>query len=197
MNRRYSILSTGAGLLVGLVALATAVPANAAGRANIDELVPAFAHEQTAKDRSLKSVNADAFNDLDAGTVRWIGTEAKSEYWVARQGSKICLVVHVRSADAVVGMSCGELTDFDREGLPLLVSAGADGVAAETYLLPADVEASQLGVGERGSEGRSHLVSNGGRANLVASEPGASGLEHAEVARDGRSAFTFEPLDTK
>lgn len=192
MRYRHKYFAFTLGILAALVATSTALPASADGRVDIEQLVPAFGLVQTDEDLRLRHINPEAFDELDASSVRWIGKEASSEYWVARQGSLICLVKHVENGEGAVAMSCSEPTDFDAQGLPIRVSVG-NRSAAEAYLLPADIEVSQLGI-KAANQGGSHVASNNGRATLVVIDLHDSALVPVEIMREKRAPFSFVPI---
>ena len=196
-KRNQIALGSAVGTVAGLVVLTAALPASAAERSDINDLVPAFATNQNAQDRSLESVSSEAFGALNADSVRWVGRKGTAEYWVARKGnSNVCLVMHIPGGMEVVAVTCAPAEDFYRKGLSLEAGGSPDepDASAEAYLLPGDVDAG--GIVSRPELRTAALAAAAGdRANLIVVEPGKSGLSQAEVAREDGSGFHFVPLD--
>ncbi|WP_062069290.1 hypothetical protein [Demequina sediminicola] len=197
MKRKYKYAALGAGAVVGIVAVGGVIVARGQGSTDVNELVPAFALPQTHQDLDLADINSEAFDTLDSESVRWAGQDSSMQYWVARQGDLVCLLVSVERDDddeGAVASSCNAPEDFAARGLAVGLRA-EDGVAAEVYLLPADVIVSDLGVDQgEGAEG-SRVVLNDDRANVVASDGAASGLAPTELSREGGEPFAFTPLN--
>jgi hypothetical protein len=180
--------------VAAFVALATALPAIAedGSRTSVEEMLPILASQQSASDRVPESVGISALGDISEESVRSLGGDGVANYWVARAGtSEVCLILEIPE-EKISASSCGSIADFYHHGISLAAGPSVDDPSSSTeaYLLPADIESSDIGVSKLHTEKQAMGLG----AGLVTSRPQESPVRLSEVIRDDGSVFEFAPV---
>lgn len=177
--------------ITALSLVATALPAAADGSSvNVEEMLPMLATPQTALDLVPKEVTLDSLGEIDADSVRAIGSDGVADYWVARSGtSQVCLILYIPGGNEVSASTCASLAHFYRAGMGLIAgeSMTDPSRSTEVYLLPADINPSDLLV--RMDSSPLPKIS----ANLLSMRPSNS-LRPADLSRMDGSIFNFNPI---
>ncbi|QKW15621.1 hypothetical protein [Verrucosispora sp. NA02020] len=182
--------------VAGLIVLSTALPAIAGddSRTSIEEMLPVLAVQQSVQDRVPASVELDKLGNVSQESVRYLGRDDVANYWVGRAGtSQVCLILQISGGNEVSASTCTYVTDFYKKGLGLV--AGGDGQTAEAYLLPADIDPTELGAESYDPRQKGRVVPG---ANLLTVRSKAtSGWKGSEVRRSDGSSFRFSPIPSE
>lgn len=186
MRRRSWKIVAGTGAAAALAALVLAYPASAGAANSPADLVPALAQPQSAGDVVPEHVDLVPLN-ISPQSTRSLGADDLAQYWVGQDESgRICLVMAVESAADVAAAACATPTDFYHHGARLQAGAGGNEgmAAAEAYLLPAGVRASELALGEAATH-RDGITSEA----LVTGRPGELPRELPTLQREDGTPF--------
>ncbi|MGO1544840.1 MAG: hypothetical protein ACTHXA_10935 [Gulosibacter sp.] len=189
---KKSISIVGA-LCTGIVfSLSFPVVSTAESAVTIEDMIPLLTQPQTKIDTVPESVDLEALGNISSASVRLAGEDALAQYWIGlTEASEVCLIMHIPTS-GISASTCGLATDFYSSGLGLVAGESRDdpSSSAEAYLLPFDIDSSEVGAStslsrDRGVEG----------VNLVTVPYQANGLFSVDVERaNGGAEFHFDPI---
>lgn len=189
MNFRTIITGTAAVLFVG-----ASVGAFQEDGVEVDlqAILPVSAMEQTAEDRTLATLDVDlAEHGIVVDNLRSVGSDGIADYWVSVvDDSQVCLVGYISGDNWVVASTCSTVSEFYRQGVGLELGQGENS-GTEAYLLPADIDAEQLGLPAEAST--FGTVKTEG-AVLISVDPEGPRPAPTEVERENGIVFQFLPL---
>lgn len=189
MKRFSKVFSLACLPLAGVVMGVSPAMAQQVTSLDTSTLVPALALPQGAQDQEVEK-DLPGKVGVDPSSVRLLGEDANAKYSVAQaeEGRLICIIVQFRSEGAIGGSSCTVKEQFAQSGVRVGVQENG-GHAVVTYLLPGDVDAGPVKVGD-GLIGR--YVSN-----LVVQPAGTENVKSLELHRlnsDVMYSFAELPL---
>ncbi|MDX2378087.1 hypothetical protein M4I32_14945 [Microbacterium sp. LRZ72] len=191
MKKVYVLSTLG---VIAVVAVAASVFALTRETAEVpaDEIVPELASQQDSSDVLPDYLNREDSGDIVEESVRSAGSDERADYWVARtRDDEICLVVRVRGDQEIVSSSCGTPANiYERGAASGTMAGGSNENAVEAYLIPHDVDASQL----EAELPDSRITSTDG-FTLAVRFPGTDDrFSEATIDRSGGGSFSFIPL---
>ncbi len=189
MNAHMVLAAAAAALLAGTSAGAFQ---NDGVDIDLDEILPISAAAQTERDRTLTGLNFDlSEHGLSVDALRSVGSDGIADYWVGVvDDTQVCIVGYIPGNDWVAASTCSTVSEFYRQGLGLGLGKGGDD-GTEAYLLPADIDPSQLRLPSAASPFGTAQAQG---AVLFALDPTGPKPAPTEVKRENGVSFHFAPL---
>ena len=191
MKKTHIVGTVGAAVVVALGGALPAV-ANSTSAVSVEDLIPALAAPQVESDRAPEGMDLAALGGIEPDSLRALGGDDAGDYWVGRAGgAEVCLVTRLAVDPDLAASTCAPITDFYRSGLSLVAAISADDptLAAEAYLLPADINLTshdQASARQAAVDPQPNLIS--GRSDQLET------LEAFEVERTNGASFRFMPI---